>query len=150
MGEVSPDVIIIDTDSPSRDVLEQLVVVSRDDPRPVVMSTDDAQSDSIHAAIHAGVTSYIVAGMQPERLRPILEVARARFDADRALRDELKDAQTKLAERKLIEKAKGLVMQQKGVSEGEAYRLLRKLAMDRNLKLLEVARQVIDVANLLV
>ena len=85
-----------------------------------------------------------------ERLRPILELARARFDADRALRDELKDAQTKLAERKLIEKAKGLVMQQKGVSEGEAYRLLRKLAMDRNLKLLEVARQVIDVANLLV
>jgi len=150
VGEVSPDVIIIDTDSPSRDVLEQLVVVSRDDPRPVVMSTDDAQSDSIHAAIHAGVTAYIVAGMQPERLRPILEVARARFDADRALRDELKDAQTKLAERKLIEKAKGLVMQQKGVSEGEAYRLLRKLAMDRNLKLLEVARQVIDVANLLV
>src|SRR5438876_944607 len=91
-----------------------------------------------------------VARTQPERLRPILEVARARFDADRALRDELKDAQTKRAERKLIEKAKGLVMQQKGVSEGEAYRLLRKLAMDRNLKLLEVARQVIDVANLLV
>ena len=149
VGEVQPDVIIIDTNSPSRDVLEQVVIVSRDDPRPIVMFTDDAGSDTIQSAIRAGVTAYIVAGMQPERLKPILEVAQARFDADRALRDELKNAQGKLAERKIIEKAKGILMQQKQINEEEAYRLLRREAMNRNLKLLEIAQQVLDVARLL-
>jgi two-component system, response regulator / RNA-binding antiterminator len=149
VGAVRPDVIIIDTDSPSRDVLEQVVVLSRDDPRPIVMFTDDANSETIQAAIKAGVTAYIVAGMQPERLKPILEVAQARFEADRALRQELKAAQGRLAERKIIEKAKGIVMQQKQISEEAAYRLLRKLAMDRNLTLLEVAQQLINVTQLL-
>ena len=149
VGAVRPDVIIIDTDSPSRDVLEQVVIVSRDDPRPIVMFTDDANSDTIQAAIKAGVTAYIVAGMQPERLKPILEVAQARFEADRALREELKTAQGRLAERKIIEKAKGVVMQQKQISEDDAYRLMRKLAMDRNLTLLEVAQQLLNVTQLL-
>jgi response regulator NasT len=149
VGAVRPDVIIIDTDSPSRDVLEQVVIVSRDDPRPIVMFTDDANSDTIQAAIKAGVTAYIVAGMQPERLKPILEVAQARFEADRALREELKTAQGRLAERKIIEKAKGIVMQQKQISEDDAYRLMRKLAMDRNLTLLELAQQLLNVTQLL-
>ena len=149
VGAVRPDVIIIDTDSPSRDVLEQVVMVSRDDPRPIVMFTDDANSETIQAAIKAGVTAYIVAGMQPERLKPILEVARARFEADRALREELKTARGRLAERKIIERAKGIVMQQKQISEEDAYRLMRRLAMDRNLKLLEVAQQLINVTQLL-
>ena len=149
VGAVRPDVIIIDTDSPSRDVLEQVVIVSRDDPRPIVMFTDDANSETIQAAIKAGVTAYIVAGMQPERLKPILEVAQARFEADRALREELKTAQGRLAERKIIEKAKGVVMQQKQISEEDAYRLMRTLAMDRNLTLLEVAQQLLNVTQLL-
>ena len=149
VGAVRPDVIIIDTDSPSRDVLEQVVIVSRDDPRPIVMFTDDGNSDTIQAAIKAGVTAYIVAGMQPERLKPILEVAQARFEADRALRDELKTAQGRLAERKIIEKAKGVVMQQKQISEDDAYRLMRKLAMDRNVTLLELAQQLLNVTQLL-
>jgi len=149
VGAVRPDVIIIDTDSPSRDVLEQVVIVSRDDPRPIVMFTDDGNSDTIQAAIKAGVTAYIVAGMQPERLKPILEVAQARFEADRALRDELKNAQGRLAERKIIEKAKGVVMQQKQISEDDAYRLMRKLAMDRNVTLLELAQQLLNVTQLL-
>ena len=149
VGAVRPDVIIIDTDSPSRDVLEQVVIVSRDDPRPIVMFTDDANNDTIQAAIKAGVTAYIVAGMQPERLKPILEVAQARFEADRALRDELKTAQGRLAERKIIEKAKGVVMQQKQISEDDAYRLMRKLAMDRNVTLLELAQQLLNVTQLL-
>lgn len=149
VGAVRPDVIIIDTDSASRDVLEQVVIVSRDDPRPIVMFTDDANSETIQAAIKAGVTAYIVAGMQPERLKPILEVAQARFEADRALREELKTAQGRLAERKIIEKAKGVVMQQKQISEEDAYRLMRKLAMDRNLTLLEVAQQLLNVTQLL-
>ena len=149
VGAVRPDVIIIDTDSPSRDVLEQVVIVSRDDPRPIVMFTDDGNSDTIQAAIKAGVTAYIVAGMQPERLKPILEVAQARFEADRALRAELKTAQGRLAERKIIEKAKGVVMQQKQISEDDAYRLMRKLAMDRNVTLLELAQQLLNVTQLL-
>ena len=149
VGAVRPDVIIIDTDSPSRDVLEQVVMVSRDDPRPIVMFTDDGNSDTIQAAIKAGVTAYIVAGMQPDRLKPILEVAQARFEADRALRDELKTAQGRLAERKIIEKAKGVVMQQKQISEDDAYRLMRKLAMDRSVTLLELAQQLLNVTQLL-
>jgi len=149
VAELRPDVIIIDTDSPSRDVLEQVVIVSRDDPRPIVMFTDDGDSATIQAAIKAGVTAYIVAGMQPERLKPILEVAQARFDADRALREELRTAHERLADRKIIEKAKGVVMQQKQISEDEAFRLMRKLAMDRNVTLLQVAQQLLGVAQLL-
>jgi response regulator NasT len=113
------------------------------------MFTDDGNSDTIQAAIKAGVTAYIVAGMQPERLKPILEVAQARFEADRALRDELKTAQGRLAERKIIEKAKGVVMQQKQISEDDAYRLMRKLAMDRNVTLIELAQQLLNVTQLL-
>src|SRR2546421_9686654 len=149
VGAVRPDVIIIDTDSPSRDVLEQVVIVSRDDPRPIVMFTDDGNSDTIQAAIKAGVTAYIVAGMQPERLKPILEVAQARFEADRALREELREAQTRLADRKIIERAKGVLMKQKQVSEDEAYRMLRKLAMDRGTRLLDVAQQLVNISELL-
>ena len=149
VAAVLPDVIIIDPDSPSRDVLEQVVMVSRDEPRPIVMFTDDAKSETIRNAIEAGVTAYIFAGMQAERLRPILEVAQARFAADRALREELREAQSRLAERKIIERAKGLVMQRKNVSEEDAYRLLRKLAMDRNQRLLQVAQQIVDVVDML-
>ena len=87
--------------------------------------------------------------MQPDRLQPILDVAVARFEQDRALRDELRDTQERLAERKLIERAKGLVMKQKNVGEEEAYRVMRKLAMDRSRKLLEIAQQIIDVSELM-
>ncbi|HEX9301478.1 MAG TPA: ANTAR domain-containing protein [Casimicrobiaceae bacterium] len=149
VAELQPDVIIIDTESPTRDVLEHLSVVSARDPRPIVLFTEDRENATIQAALKAGVSAYVVAGMQPERLQPILEVAVARFEREQALREELRDAQTKLAERKVIERAKGFLMQQKGVSEDEAYRLLRKLAMDRNAKLLDVAQQVVDVAKLL-
>ena len=95
------------------------------------------------------MSAYIVAGMQPDRLRPILDVAVARFEQDRALRDELQVAQERLAERKVIERAKGILMKQKGIGEDDAFRLLRKLAMDRNRKLLDVAQQVIDITDLL-
>jgi response regulator NasT len=147
--EFAPDVIIIDTESPTRDVLEHVAVVSARDPRPIVLFTEDRENATIQAALKAGVSAYVVAGMQPDRLRPILDVAVARFEREQALREELRTAQTKLVERKVIERAKGFLMQQKGVSEDEAFRLLRKLAMDRNAKLLDVAQQVVDVAKLL-
>lgn len=149
VAELKPDVIIIDAESPTRDVLEHVSVVSMRDPRPIVLFTEDRENATIQAALTAGVSAYVVAGMQPERLQSILEVACARFEREQALREELRDAQSKLAERKVIERAKGFLMQQKGVSEDEAYRLLRKLAMDRNVKLLDVAQQVVDVAKLL-
>jgi len=149
VAAMQPDVIIIDSDSPTRDTLEQLSFVSARQPRPIVLFTEDRESATIQAAIKAGVSAYIVAGMQPERLQPILDVAIARFEQDRALREELKTVQGRLVERKVVERAKGILMQQKGVSEDEAFRLMRKLAMDRNRKLLDVAQQIIDVSDLL-
>ena len=146
---LQPDVIIIDSDSPTRDTLEQLSFVNARQPRPIVLFTEDRDNATIQAALAAGVSAYIVAGMQPDRLQPILDVAVARFEQDRAVRAELRDAQQKLADRKLIERAKGIVMKQKNVGEDEAYRLMRKLAMDRNRKLLEVAQQIIDVSELM-
>jgi response regulator NasT len=148
VATLQPDVIIIDTESPTRDTLEQLSFVSREQPRPIVVFTDDRENATIQAALKAGVSAYIVAGMQTERLKPILDVAVARFEQDRALRDELKDAHDRLAERKLIERAKGLLMQQKSVSEDDAFRMMRKLAMDRNRRLVDVATQIIDIADM--
>lgn len=144
-----PDVIIIDSESPTRDTLEMLAFVHARQPRPIVLFTEDRNGRTIRAALEAGVSAYIVAGMQPERLQPILDVAVARFEQDRALREELQSMQDRLAERKVIERAKGLVMKQKGVDEEEAYRVMRKLAMDRNKRLLDIAQQIIDVADLL-
>ena len=149
VASMDPDVIIIDSDSPTRDTLEQLSFVNARQPRPIVLFTEDRDNATIQAALKAGVSAYIVAGMQPDRLQPILDVAVARFEQDRALRAELRDTREKLAERKLIERAKGLVMKQKNVGEDEAYRVMRKLAMDRNRRLLEIAQQIIDVSDLL-
>jgi len=144
-----PDVIIIDSESPTRDTLEQLAFVNARQPRPIVLFTEDRANATIQAALQAGVSAYIVDGIDASRLQPILAVAVARFEQDRALREELKATQARLAERKVVERAKGLLMKQKGVDEEEAYRLMRKLAMDRNRRLLDVAQQIIDVSELL-
>jgi response regulator NasT len=149
VAAMRPDVIIIDTDSPTRDTLEQLSFVSAKQPRPIVLFTEDRDNAMIQAAIKAGVSAYVVAGMQPDRLRPILDVAVARFQQERELRDELRSLHERLAERKVIERAKGILMNQKGIAEDDAYRLMRDLAMDRNRKLVDVAQQIIDVTNLL-
>jgi response regulator NasT len=146
---LAPDMIIIDTDSPDRDMLEHLCSMSRTQPRPVVMFTDDDSEATIRQAIRAGVTSYVVDGIAPEHIRPIVQVALARFEEEQMLRRDLETARTQLAERKLIERAKGFVMQQKGVSEDEAYAMLRKLAMSRRQKLIEVAQQLVGMAELL-
>ena len=113
-----------------------------------MLFTDDRENTTIQAALRAGVSAYVVAGMQPDRLQPILDVALARFEQERALRDELKDTQDRLAERKVVERAKGLLMEQKRVSENEAFRMMRKLAMDRNRQLVEIAQQIIDIAEM--
>ncbi len=148
--ELKPDVIILDTESPDRDTLEHICVISRDQPRPIVMFTHDGDSTKIQAAIRAGVSAYVVNGLESERLRPIMEVAMARFNEFQALRLNLEKAENQLADRKDIERAKGLLMKQRGWSEEDAYQALRKMAMDKSLKLAEVARQIVSVAELLV
>ena len=146
---MKPDVIIIDRDSPDRDTLEHVCMITRDDPRPIVMFTQDQDRTLMRAALEAGVSAYVVDGLSVERVRPIVEVALARFEQWQALRRELDQAQTNLAERKVIERAKGIVMKQRRCTEDEAYALLRKLAMDRNQRLAHVAESVITMAELL-
>jgi response regulator NasT len=149
VAALRPEVIVIDTDSPSRDVLEHLCVVSQHDPRPIVMFASDSTSDAIRDAVRAGVSAYVVDGLDPSRVKSIVAVACARFDEFQRLKAELAGTQLKLAERKIIERAKGLVMKSRGLSEDEAYRALRELAMSRGQKLADVARQLIDSADLL-
>lgn len=145
----APDVVLIDIDSPSRDTLENLRSVQARQPRPMVMFTQDDAGESIRQAIEAGVTAYIVDGLENRRVRPIVEAAMARFTQYRALEQELTETRNKLAERKLIERAKGLIMQQQGVSEAEAYQAMRRLAMRRNKKLAEIADSVIAASELM-
>jgi two-component system, response regulator / RNA-binding antiterminator len=149
VGEHRPDVVLIETDSPSRDVLEQLAAVSSSAPRPVVMFTGNADDESIRASLRAGVSAYIVDGITAGRLEPIMRVAIERFGAEQRLRAELEDTKVKLEERKLVERAKGILMKQRNASEEEAFAQLRSLAMQRGIRLGEAARQVIDVAALL-
>ena len=147
--QLEPDVIVIDTESPSRDVLEHLVVMTQHTPRPVVMFSNDSAPETIREAVRAGVSAYVVDGMDPDRIRAIIDVALAQFEDFQRLREELAEANLKLAERKLVERAKGLLMKSRSLDEEAAYALLRKSAMDRKLRLGEVAQQLIDAADLL-
>lgn len=144
-----PDAIIIDTDSPTRDTLEHLCLITESCPRPIVMFTEDRKRESIREAVRAGVTAYIVDGLAAERIEPIIETAVARFEAFQSVQQELAQTRSKLSERKLVDRAKGILMKEKKITEDEAYRMLRKLAMDRNITLGAVADQVITVAKLL-
>lgn len=146
---VQPDVIVIDVDAPDRDILENMCCIARDQPRPVVMFTHDEDAGKMRTAIRAGVSAYIVGGVTSERVKPIVDVAVLRFEEHQALRRELDQARSSLAERKVIERAKGILMRQRGCGEDEAYRALRKAAMERNRRLAEVAQGVIDAAELL-
>jgi response regulator NasT len=149
LSVLAPDIIVIDTESPDRDTLEYLTQITRDAPRPVVMFTDDDDAAKIRQALRAGVTSYVVGSVGAERIQPILRVAAAHFEEHQTLVQELDNAKTELASRKVIERAKGIVMRHKGVPEDEAYRLLREMAMTRRVKLVEVAQQVIDLSSVL-
>ena len=144
-----PDVIIIGTGSPSRDVLEHVVMISRDQPRPIVMFSSDGESDTIREAVRAGVSAYVVDGLDPSRVKGIIDVAVARFEEYQELAAELAEANLKLSERKLVERAKGLLMKSRGYSEDEAYHALRRMAMTRKKRLGEVAKTVIDMADFL-
>ena len=146
---LQPDVVIVDSDSPSRDTLEHLSAMSARSPRPVVVFSEDAAAAPMQQALQAGVSAYVIAGLQPQRLWPVLQVAIARFEQDRQLRGQLESAQALLSERKLVERAKGILMEAVGLSEEQAYAHLRKLAMDRGQRLAQVAERVVEARNLL-
>lgn len=145
----SPDVIIIDTESPSRDSLESLAFVSRDRPHPIVMFSGDRSSETIREAIRAGVSAYVVDGLSEERLQPILRVAVERFAAEQRLKQQLADVRTQLSDRKNVERAKGVLMKQRELTEEEAFQMLRKFAMDRGIKMADAAARVIDMESML-
>ncbi len=149
IAQIQPDMIIIDSESDARDVLEHIVIATRDEPRPIVLFTDDEDTANMDAALEAGVSAYIVDGLQAERVKPVLDVALARFRRERRLLDALSDTRRQLAERKLVERAKGILMAKGGLSEEQAYRKLRGMAMDKKLRLAEVAQRVLDVEDLL-
>jgi response regulator NasT len=150
LTQIAPDMIIVDAESQARDTLEHVVIATRDARRPIVLFTNDDDTSHVGAAIAAGVTAYVVAGLAPARIKPVLEVAMARFRHEEAMRRELADARTQLSDRKVVERAKGILMSRHAMSEEQAYVRLRKTAMDRGMKLAEVAQRVLDVADLLI
>ena len=144
-----PDVIIVDLESPNRDSLESMRIVTQHNPKPIVMFTNDSDHSMIGEAINAGVSAYVVDGFSESRIKPIMDVAIARFREFHALRSELEKTKNTLEERKLVDKAKGIVMQQRQCSENEAYNILRKLSMENNKRIAEVAEQIISVTEAL-
>ncbi len=177
IAQLQPDMIIVDAESEARDALEHVVMATRDERRPIVMFTNDNDTSLVKAAVAAGVSAYVVAGLSSERIRPILDVAMARFQHEQALRDELASTKTELQaqsielreqsielhaqsielherraelqNRKIIDRAKGILMQRQNLSEQQAYDKLRKTAMGKSLKLVEVAKRMLDVADLM-
>src|ERR1700758_118429 len=145
---VDPDVILIDLESPSRDVLEQMFQVSRAVRRPVAMFVDQSDAASIQASVDAGVSAYIVDGLKKERIKPILDLCISRFNAFSKLQDELERTKSALEDRKVIDRAKGILMKAKNLTEDAAYTLLRRTAMNENRKIAEIAQSVITAAEL--
>ncbi len=149
LAQLQPDMIIVDAESDARDSLEHVVMATRDAPRPIVLFTNDEDTSHVKDAVAAGVSAYIVAGLEPTRIRPILDVAMARFEHEQGLRQELADVKGELQDRKTIARAKAMLMQRQGLSEPLAYDKLRKAAMDKGLRMGEVAQRLLDAADLL-
>lgn len=149
LAQLQPDMIIVDAESDARDCLEHVVMATRDERRPIVLFTNDDDTSQVKDAVAAGVSAYIVAGLESARIRPILDVAMARFEHEQGLRAELDNAKGELRDRKTIDRAKAMLMQRQGLSEALAYDKLRKAAMDKGLRMGEVAQRLLDAAELL-
>ncbi|ALV27711.1 ANTAR domain-containing response regulator [Pannonibacter sp. Q-1] len=147
--EIDPDVIVIDLENPNRDQLEHLFQVSRAAQRPIAMFVDRSESGMVAAAVEAGVSAYVVDGLRQERVKPILDMAIARFNAFTRLQQELAEARNALEERKVVERAKGILMKSRGLSEEEAFTLLRQTAMNEKKKIADIAQSVVTAAGLL-
>jgi response regulator NasT len=149
IAELNPDVIVIDLENPNRDMLESFFQISRAVQRPIAMFVDKSDEASIEAAVEAGVSAYIVDGLKQERVRPILKMAISRFNAFSRLSRELEETRGELENRKIIDRAKGVLMRSRGLSEEAAYALLRKTAMNQNRKIVEIAQSLVTAASLL-
>ncbi len=143
------DVIIVNADIPDNEVFANISDVNQIKPKPIVMFAEKSDPKMTGTAIKSGVNAYIVDGLEKKRVQPIIDVAIARFREFQALKDELDSTRNQLAERKIVEKAKGLIMKQKGISEDEAYKNLRKIAMDKNKRIVDIAENVINVFEIL-
>jgi response regulator NasT len=146
---LQPDVVIVDAESPDGELFARIGGMNQHAPRPVILFTDDHDHAKIGPAIRCGVTCYVVDGFALERIAPIVRVAKTRFEHEQAIRAERDDAQARLAERKLIERAKGILMRKRGIGEDEAYHALRRIAMERNLRMSELAERLISMSDLL-
>ena len=146
---LSPDVIVIDIENPNRDMLESLFVLSRTVKKPIAMFVDRSDAETIHAAVEAGVSAYVVDGLAPARIKPVIDTAIARFGMLRQMRTELAETRRALEERKVIDRAKGLLMKAKSLDEDAAYALLRKTAMDQGRRVAEVAEALVTASELL-
>jgi response regulator NasT len=146
---LDPDIILIDLENPSRDILEQMFQVSRAVRRPIAMFVDQSDAASIQASVDAGVSAYIVDGLKKERIKPILDLCVSRFNAFAKLQDELDRAKSALEERKVIDRAKGILMKLKGLTEEEAYVLMRSTAMREKKKIGEIAQSILTASELL-
>ena len=149
IAEIEPDVIFIDLENPNRDMLENMFQLSRAVKRPIAMFVDRSDQAAIEAAVDAGVSAYVVDGLKRERVKPILDMAISRFNAFSRMRRELEEARSELENRKLIDRAKGILMTTRGLSEATAYALMRKTAMNQNRKISEIAESLITAAGLL-
>ncbi|WEK04516.1 MAG: ANTAR domain-containing protein [Candidatus Devosia phytovorans] len=149
IGAIAPDVVIIDLENPNRDVLEHFFALSRSLKRPIAMFVDKADLSSIEAAVDAGVSAYVVDGLRKDRVKPILDMAILRFRAFSRMQDELDAARSELQGRKVVDKAKGILMTSKGISEEQAYGLLRSAAMNQNRKIAEIAQSLVTASELL-
>jgi two-component system, response regulator / RNA-binding antiterminator len=149
IAEVEPDVIIISLENPNRDMLENMFQLSRAVQRPIAMFVDRSDQAEIEAAVEAGVSAYVVDGLKRERVKPILDMAISRFNAFSRMARELHEARSELENRKLIDRAKGILMATRGLSEADAYGLLRKTAMNQNRKISEIAESLITASGLL-
>ena len=147
---LNPDVIVIDIENPNRDMMEHLFQLTRTISRPIAMFVDRSDTASIEAAVEAGVSAYIVDGLKKERVKPILDMAVSRFNAFSRLQRELADAKSALEERKVVERAKGILMKMRGLSEEDAFSLLRQTAMNEKKKMSDIAQSIVTAAALLV
>ncbi|MEL6482100.1 MAG: ANTAR domain-containing protein [Pseudomonadota bacterium] len=147
--ELDPDVVLIDIANPSRDSLEELTIAAAPTERAVAMFVDRSDDALTTAAVEAGISAYVVDGLRPERIKPVLDAAIARFKMVSRMRRELEATKAALAERKTIDRAKGLLMAARGVGEDEAYTLLRRTAMDQGKRIAEVAAAIVTAAELL-
>lgn len=144
-----PDIVVLNVYTPTPEILKAILTINQSHSVPVILFAEDQDSDTIDQVIKAGVSAYIVDGLETKRIKTIIDIAVARFKEQRALKDELKKTKSQLEERKLVDRAKGILMKSQGFNEEQAYHTLRKLAMDRNISIGEMARNVISMAELL-